>query len=1135
MNSLPIPSIRLLCVILLGLLCASGYALSESTTYTWTGLTSDNENPNSLYNSGNWLNENTPPDDEWYNDEDIFGIHLLFGDSRRTFIEYYELYANQIEFRDISRPYYLQGIYDTTHIGSGGIIYDPGQNFWSTISDTVQLHASQTWAINAGTLSISGNISDSISYDPEIYGDYSIEKTGAGTLQLSGSYSGAWAGGLTISEGLVIASTDLNNTLEGALGFGTLTFNGGALEIWPSYYSYYGEYGVWFTNNIVSNGLIDLRTETEVVIANADQPENFIRLDADTTLKVSGDNLLIEKNIIENEGTGPHSLTVDSYAAIIHYGSSGWTGGTNIHQGIFIFGGENNIPVTPSGITVGSSGYVGIGADNDVTTFLSKINLSGSSGAIGFDSDTEDESIPDSFTDIIDLTGANASLRLGSASEAILGDLENMSSSSEQIIPAGENYRFGSGGGSLYVASLLTNGQSSRGIEVDSHPDMPLTVWLINPNNDFTGDVYVNNSALIYGPGVAPDVEADRILTSTGYVGTAETEMGTDWLDYFPSDTEGIIGFDVFPGDENPEPWVIENLDTGAFSSAAIGSATQVYDEEGDFNGPGLILTGTISPNSDGSHRFVAYKGGAVMVSGTLTGSSLHIGRPDSIATFGDRFREEYSTVLISGDNGGALANGTTLDSGRLMVGQSNGTPGEDPTTALGQGLLTIGGALFTEGDDGDAPAPQLVAAVDDLIIPNNIYIGAEELGVGGDRDFILAGNISGTGKLYIGEDSGESDGSFHLGLYGDNDFSGGIYISNNSSLTVGSNTGTGTGPLSFGFSGGSVDFETSAPVIGGFGEGDGSSAYIDLSNESPTTLTINQQDFGRFTGTIDGHEATVIKSGPGTLRLDGAEIYTDGIADGQGNNIGLDITQGTLIFSNGAGLYASGEIQAPAVKLSGGTFAVDGGTTFNNPVVVGNGGRLAGFGTYSQDVSIGDGAILSPGLAGNGMTGSIQFHHLELDGGGIYEFNIQDPDFSDYIGRDIISVHNPDSGAQTLVINANADHPFIIQVVSLDPSGHAGMLDGIDEGHGLYSWTLINFDVLSIPGNGDVFDPDFFDLDLTAFTSDALYGGDFSIFLNGNQIMLGFTPVPEPSTYAMLGVGLGIVAWTLRRRRFRK
>jgi hypothetical protein len=1085
-----------------------------TTTYTWTGTGSDSD----LYTIENWLDEVPLPNAAWNRDADITGIILRFGNSRRTYVEYDDIYANQVIFENFTQPYHLNSVGGgTLHVGSGGIDYNPTQDLWTRIEDNVALHASQTWHIANGTLQLDGSINDLIASEPQIEGDYQVEKTGAGTLQLSGGYYSDWAGGLKLTQGTVVigASEDSHATM---LGTGPLTFNGGKLGVQKSRYND----EVTIANNIISNGTVLIKSEGAVVLG---EEASTLVLDADTTLNFSGGPYSIAHTITDQGNN--HSLTVDSIAAIVHYGVSDWTGGTYINKGVFIFGSEDNTPGQAASIYIATDGYAGVGAANSVETFLSEVALPDSSGTIGFDSDPKSETGPDTFYANINLTGAHNDLRLGSATQAILGDSYNPPTGYEQITPQGNSYNFGGGGGTLFVASLLTDGPASREVRVESIDALPLTVWLLNPHNDFSGDVTVDNSALIFGPGVVPDNVNSFSVSSTGYVGTAETEISAGgWLSYFPANTSGTIGFDV--SHSASVGWEIADLDTSAFETAAVGSATSVRDTSGEFSAPGLTLTGTLTPNSDGSHRFVAYKGGAVAVSGTLTGNSLLIGGPFSIATFGDRLSEEYSTVMISGDNAGHLAYGTTLYSGRLLVGQSNGLIGDDATSALGSGYLYAAPVLFTEEGEDDAPSPQLAVTNTGIIIPNNIYITAAELGLGGAHNFELSGNISGSGELYVGEDS---EGSFELTLSGANSFSGGVYLSNNASLKVNSNTGTGTGALGFGNSGGNVTFTSLNPVVHGFARNDGSYNYINLDHEGNQTLTINQQDAGTFKGSIYGSDATIIKSGSGSLRLEGGNIFTNGIADGQGHQVGIEITEGTLIFSNGASLYDNNEYRTPAVKVSGGSMALAGGTTFSNPVIVGSGGKLAGFGTYTQNVSIGNGAILSPGLADNGATGSMQFYHLELDGGGIYEYNLQSPDFNDITGHDVITVNNPGSQNQTLVINADAAHPFIIKVVSLDSSGNAGTLEGIDEGHGLYSWTLINFDVLSIPGNSDLFDPTLFSLDLTGFSSDALNGGEFSLFQQDNQIMLGFTPVPEPSTYAMLALGLGITCWTLRRR----
>lgn len=1056
-----------------------------------------------------------------------------------------------------TRPYYFEGYDRTLHLGSGGVFYDPTTPTWSVLETPVQLHASQTWDIRSGTLEVRGSVRDSY-YDGQndVYANHTLTKTGEGNLALMYMFND-WSGGVNLNAGrLTIPGPSI-----GSLGLGPLVFNGGTLAVEEYYFYEEGyppegeDFPAVLVNDVVSNGLLSFHNDSEMVILPLDfflalegetqtetmpvETDGTLTLNADTTLRVEGAPLFVGLDVVEAGGS--RKLTVDGNGITVLYGSSGWTGGTLVDKGGLVFAGEGNTPGIPGGILVNANGYVGIGVANNIGGFLSEI-APASTGFIGFDTppapDFFDSGETEPVTDVfgspqqgIDLSnlpnGPLINIRIGSASEAIIDGV---------ITPAGTDYRFGGGGGYLFVNSPLTG---ARSVSVSSLPERPLTVILGNeagltlPTNTFDGGVTVQNSALVFMSGTQPETGAYTLQTG-GYIGlmhvdpqvptTPELDSSSqsDFLARFPSTTNtGMIGFDYLDPYEYGTPVnVTEPLNFAAFQPGVY------FGTHSD-----ALFSGTITPASDNTYRFAAYKGGTLEVASELTGgNAVHIGDMNSLGTFGSPVDEEISSVILSGDN--SYSGTTTLYTGRLGVDQINGSVGINSTTALGTGPLIVQPHnLSLPGEEDDDFYPVLTAEQYDMIIPNAIVLN-NGLEIGGNNSFTLSGNISGPGELYLSDESfddGEitvqGSGGYQLTLSGNNTFEGGIYVGYGTSLTLTTDTAAGTGPLGFGYSGGYVEFTSANPSVGGLWS-DGSYAEISLG-ENVQTLTVNQQEFGTFRGDIYGDAWTLVKTGAETLRFDDAYIFSNGVPDGQGHNIGLDIQQGIVVFSYGTSLMDSNESYSTAIRLSGGTLATDGGTYVPNPIVVANGGRLAGFGSYNSSISIGAGAMISPGLPG-APTGLMNFNHLELDGGGIFEFNVLDPDPTNPLGQDRINVY----GDATLVINASAEDPFTIRVISLDPSGNPGPLAGIDTDHGIYSWVLFSYDSLSI-GINNIFDPSLFTLDLTGFSSDSPLGGDFTLFLDGNnQLLLGFTPVPEPSTYALMALGLGFVGWTVWRRR---
>jgi fibronectin-binding autotransporter adhesin len=99
----------------------------------------------------------------------------------------------------------------TLAIGGDGVISNLSAAGTATVSSAVSLLASQTWNVAARVFAVTGVIS----------GDYSITKSGAGTLTLTGANT--YTGGTTLSAGYLMVGND------SALGSGSVTLSGGSL------------------------------------------------------------------------------------------------------------------------------------------------------------------------------------------------------------------------------------------------------------------------------------------------------------------------------------------------------------------------------------------------------------------------------------------------------------------------------------------------------------------------------------------------------------------------------------------------------------------------------------------------------------------------------------------------------------------------------------------------------------------------------------------------------------------------------------------------------------------------------------------------------------------------------------------
>jgi autotransporter-associated beta strand protein len=264
--------------------------------------------------------------------------------------------------------------------------------------------------------------------------------------------------------------------------------------------------------------------------------------------------------------------------------------------------------------------------------------------------------------------------------------------------------------------------------------------------------------------------------------------------------------------------------------------------------------------------------------------------------------------------------------------------------------------------------------------------------------------------------------------------------------------------------------------------------------------LTINQANNSTFRGQIEG-SGGIVKLGTGTLRLESPGTYTGGTT----------ISAGTLNVAASGALGTNGvNVSGPSAHLN-----LDAGVTLANSLTLGGAGaRLSGKGTFANSVVLGTNNVVAPGNS----VGTLTFANgLTLASGGSYDFEMQDALGGPGVGWDFVQVNAP------LTFAATPTSPFTLNLISLSSSGSIGNAANFLAGNS-YAWAIAS--ATSFVG----FNAGSLALNTANFTS-ALNGGTFSFSTAGTNLMLNFTPVPEPSTWALLLAGIGLVAIRKLRR----
>jgi hypothetical protein len=810
-----------------------------------------------------------------------------------------------------------------------------------------------------------------------------------------------------------------------------------------------------------------------------------------------GNNPIVFSGSVGETG-GSQSLTVDGTyildGVLFLTGTSNtYSGGTNVNADL-VFGSAASIPAAGS-VTLGGSGYLGT-ADTSGGAFAALVGHVSPSSSGSFGIDTLPGQGTATYSGNIDLSGfTNSSVAIGTATSAIL---------TGTITPQSTNaFQFGGGGGTLFVDTPLANIGSSTQLQVNSHGlQTPLTVYL-QGNDTYLGPTSVNSALLIFdGPNAIPignQINAGGTSSAVGqsYVGYTDLVgiSPATFLGHFTqSGTWGIIGFD---SSNLASPVTINGVDLTGFNDGVfIGTATAA------------TLTGTLTPSTvtNGAQtpntlRLTAALSGTLTVDSTINDNgspvSVVLGSPSGYGQFSS------GTVVMNGANG--YTGGTTIN----VTNFAGITVALGNNSALGAGPVTIaeGGLVGIQ------------ASVGGIVLPNSVTFqdtmsDASELFLTGTNNFTLSGNIDGDGTssiiLY-------NLSPITVTLSGDNSFFSGVFNVYNGTLKLPSNSAVGAGYFNFpNGANGTIDLTgAAAPVIQSL---NGALGNLVLSSGSTLTIdTTNDASIGSstFGGVISGSGASVV------------------VSDTAGTSDAVVILYGNNTYSGGTTVTGYGELLAASNQALGtgtvtvatnsvGALALDTGVTLTNPLVF-TSGNLAGDGTFnpsglglSGTVTVGAGQGIAGGLPlshNSIVAGTLSFAgNLTFNNGGIYYWTLQDNSRPDGISQ--VDV------AGNVVINATAGG-FGLGLLSYDAAGNQDFAANFSTSVPA-SWVI-----LTTGGTIQNFSPTDFTIVATSFENGTIPSSHFSLSLNGssNQLILNFTPVPEPSTWALLILGLGAVA----------
>ena len=1046
-------------------------------------------------------------------------------------------------------------------IQSGGILVrsDVGNNASTITGGSLLGSASGDLIIHQHNSSNSLTISSVIKNNGSAT---ALTKAGAGTLILSGLNS--YTGGFYLNVGSV---TGANGTLT-PFGSGTITIAGSGTSITPVRTdSGFAAPGYTFANNMQVN------EGASVSLTNGNQYTSMI---VNGVLSGSGTvthstgfggangfltftnpaNTFTGTLQVDNTGNGNGLLTVNSLpdsanpirlngtsnAAAFALGTGTATSllfnNRQIELNGAVGGIINNTNATASNtITIGTNLLVSAagtktltlgGANTGTNTFSGKIG-DGASAVVSFtkaDAGTWILSGANTFTGSTTVSGGRLSLNNLNAvattssvtvsSGGTLGfPIAGTYNIPTTISIAGNGATLPGGAGALwfgqggsYTATLNAPINVTAAAKIGSYGNTMSQVL----GGQISGGTTAGTLALTIqsqGGNAAADVHTWTLNAASVYSGnTTFTESG------------GVLSNTLKLGITNALP----TATTLTLAPATLGKNTLL-----DLNGQSQQLAGLL--NTGTATQAIVFNGGAgtPILRIDLAGSNTFSGNLGPGGTSFALTKNLAGDLTLSGTN--TYTGDTTTSNGRIVVSAANHlSNGATSIVQSGTGQLYVSGAGATFSNNFNISTTGYLEASDSQ---NNVD-GAIRL----DGTNTLSGTITLSGNARIGAVgatatntiSGKITGSFGIDFYGMNTASTQVHtftLSNNTNDYTGATTifnsnynntgytgvatilrlgasnvipnGASAGNVGFASNGTNpnnivrLDLASFSETINGLSVGAGANANITNSVAGASTLTIGDNNTtSSFGGTITNTTGTlaITKIGSGTLNLSGANTYTG------------------------------------ATNVNAGTLLINGSTSPTSLVTVGINGTLGGTGTVGGNTTIS--GIHSPGNSPGIQTfiGNLSY----VNGG------TPNPTVNWELASNTTTVGaNPTANFDQIIVSGNLDFTHTTNLnLSFNGAGST-VLWSDSLWNANQSWLL--YDVTGLGSTTNIANlnlntTNWLDSGSNLFST---AGGSFTLSQSGEDVMLNFTAIPEPSTY---GIALGAMALALaavRRQRRKK